>query len=187
MTCDTEYDVLLLRQKGPRQATKHHISPPIRTDATIKLGYGATVKASDLLGRPIPCTISDSQGRPLRVKEVTLGQYLTNLPRVATPVRSKATLTDHASRLDASATDLPPRCLLDCLDTGHQSPCTWRGPRSGCTTSDGDIRSRHRHGVAYLTYRPRIARREPASASRVEKSYTRGSLQGGNAPPSRRH
>jgi tRNA A58 N-methylase Trm61 len=81
-----EHDVLQLRQKKPYAFAKQHLSPILRPDTTIKLDYGATLQGSDLIGRPIPSIVTDSKGYPVRLAEVTLSQYLTNQPRVATPV-----------------------------------------------------------------------------------------------------
>ncbi|CRK47757.1 hypothetical protein BN1723_007737 [Verticillium longisporum] len=81
-----EHDVLLLRQKGARNATKRQVTPPIRSDTTFKAAWGVHVNGSDLIGRTLPCTIQDSKGNNMRLSEVTLAQYVTNIPRVATPV-----------------------------------------------------------------------------------------------------
>lgn len=82
----TEHDVLLLRQKGARNATKRQVTPPIRSDTTFKAAWGVRVNGSDLIGRTLPCTIQDSKGNNMRLSEVTLAQYVTNIPRMATPV-----------------------------------------------------------------------------------------------------
>ncbi|KAG7126973.1 Oxidase ustYa like protein [Verticillium longisporum] len=81
-----EHDVLLLRQKGARNATKRQVTPPIRSDTTFKAAWGVHVNGSDLIGRTLPCTIQDSKGNNMRLSEVTLAQYVTNIPRVATPI-----------------------------------------------------------------------------------------------------
>lgn len=76
-----------MRQKGPKNATKLQITTPIRAGDSVKLGYGARVEASELLGKPVPYAFKDTYGRSVRLREATLAQYLTNQPRVATPVR----------------------------------------------------------------------------------------------------
>ncbi|KAF3345098.1 DnaJ-related protein rsp1 [Verticillium dahliae VDG2] len=81
-----EHDVLLLRQKGARNATKRQVTPPIRSDTTFKAAWGVRVNGSDLIGRTLPCTIQDSKGNNMRLSEVTLAQYVTNIPRMATPI-----------------------------------------------------------------------------------------------------
>ncbi|KAM0283270.1 hypothetical protein ACHAQH_002564 [Verticillium albo-atrum] len=81
-----EHDVLLLRQKGAKNATKRQITPPIQLDTTFKAAWGVRVNGSELIGKTLPCTISDNNGNDMRLSEATLAQYVTNIPRVATPI-----------------------------------------------------------------------------------------------------
>ncbi|KAH6669125.1 adenine-N(1)--methyltransferase [Plectosphaerella plurivora] len=81
-----EHDVLLLRQSQPRSLAKFQLSPSLRPDTVVKLSHGATLRGSDIIGRPIPSVVTDSKGHVVRLSEVTLSQYLTNQPRVATPI-----------------------------------------------------------------------------------------------------
>ncbi|OLN89790.1 tRNA (adenine(58)-N(1))-methyltransferase TrmI [Colletotrichum chlorophyti] len=80
-----EHDVVVLRQRGPREA-KFHLSPPVRQDNRIKLTYGATVNGSDIIGKRFTECITDSGGRNVRLYEASLAQYVANSPRVATPI-----------------------------------------------------------------------------------------------------
>ncbi|ROT35545.1 adenine-N(1)--methyltransferase [Sodiomyces alkalinus F11] len=81
-----EHDVILLRQKGPKRFSRRSISPPIHPESTIKIGYGATVQGSDIIGKSLPNSVTDSKGKNVRLHELSLAQYVTNSPRVATPI-----------------------------------------------------------------------------------------------------
>ncbi|KAK1504535.1 tRNA (Adenine-N(1)-)-methyltransferase [Colletotrichum tamarilloi] len=80
-----EHDVVILRQRGTKEP-KFHLSPPLRTNAAIKLSYGSKVNASDIIGKSYLDSIKDSGGRNVRLLEASLGQYVANSPRVATPI-----------------------------------------------------------------------------------------------------
>ncbi|KAK1723754.1 adenine-N(1)--methyltransferase [Colletotrichum acutatum] len=80
-----EHDVVILRQRGTKEP-KFHLSPPLRPDAAIKLSYGSKVNASDIIGKSFLDSIKDSGGRNVRLLEASLGQYVANSPRVATPI-----------------------------------------------------------------------------------------------------
>ncbi|KAL2875488.1 hypothetical protein SGCOL_009257 [Colletotrichum sp. CLE4] len=80
-----EHDVIILRQRGTKEP-KSHLSPPLRLDAAIKLSYGSKVNGSDIIGKSFSDTIKDSGGRNVRLLEASLGQYVANSPRVATPI-----------------------------------------------------------------------------------------------------
>ncbi|CAG7566447.1 unnamed protein product [Fusarium equiseti] len=78
-------DVLFLRQKGTK-GPKWHLTSPLRPDARLRLGYGASVNASDLIGRRILDSIVDSSDRKVDILEPTLGSYILNSERMATPI-----------------------------------------------------------------------------------------------------
>ncbi|KAF9870780.1 hypothetical protein CkaCkLH20_11679 [Colletotrichum karsti] len=80
-----QHDVIVLRQRGTREA-KFHLSPPLRHDTPIKLNYGAKVNGSDIIGKTFTDSITDTDGRDVKLQEVTLAQYVTNSARVATPI-----------------------------------------------------------------------------------------------------
>ncbi|KAK1593977.1 uncharacterized protein LY79DRAFT_589434 [Colletotrichum navitas] len=80
-----EHDVIILRQRGAKEP-KIHLSPPLRRDTPIKLAYGASVNASDIIGKTFSDTIIDSVGRDVQFLRASLAQYIANSPRVATPV-----------------------------------------------------------------------------------------------------
>lgn len=77
--------MIILRQRGPREP-KFHLSNPLRKDTSIKLTYGAKVNGSDIIGKDFSDSITDSDGRNVRLLEASLAQYIANSPRVATPV-----------------------------------------------------------------------------------------------------
>ncbi|CAI0653466.1 unnamed protein product, partial [Colletotrichum noveboracense] len=81
----TEHDVIVLRQRGDREA-KFHLSPPLRRDGKIKLSYGARLDGSDVIGKTFTDAVKDTTGRDVRLQQVTLAQYVSNSPRVATPI-----------------------------------------------------------------------------------------------------
>ncbi|KAM0495302.1 hypothetical protein ACHAP8_008148 [Fusarium lateritium] len=78
-------DVLFLRQKGTR-GPKWRLTSPLRPDARIRLGYGATVNASDLIGRHVLDSVVDSSDRKVDIHEPTMGAYILNSERHATPI-----------------------------------------------------------------------------------------------------
>ncbi|KAK1982314.1 adenine-N(1)--methyltransferase [Colletotrichum cereale] len=80
-----EHDVVILRQRGVKEP-KFHLSPPLGPDTPIKLTYGASVNASDIIGKTFSDTVNDSGGREVRLLEASLAQYISNSPRVATPI-----------------------------------------------------------------------------------------------------
>ncbi|RGP68575.1 trna adenine-n1--methyltransferase [Fusarium sporotrichioides] len=78
-------DVLFLRQKGTK-GPKWRLTSPLRPDARIRLGYGATVNASDLIGRRVLDSVVDSSDRKVDIHEPTMGAYILNSERHATPI-----------------------------------------------------------------------------------------------------
>lgn len=84
-----ENDVLFLRQQGIK-APKWHLTSPLRADTKIRLGYGASIGSSELIGRQVLDVLNDSSGRPVTLHEPTLASYIINSPRQATPVRFSA-------------------------------------------------------------------------------------------------
>ncbi|KAF4819425.1 tRNA (adenine(58)-N(1))-methyltransferase TrmI [Colletotrichum tropicale] len=80
-----KHDVIVLRQRGDREA-KFHLSPPLRRDGKIKLSYGARLDGSDVIGKTFTDAVKDTTGRDVRLQQVTLAQYVSNSPRVATPI-----------------------------------------------------------------------------------------------------
>ncbi|RGP79481.1 tRNA adenine-N 1--methyltransferase [Fusarium longipes] len=80
-----ENDVLFLRQKGTR-GPKWRLTSPLRPDARIRLSYGATINASDLIGRRVLDSVVDSSDRKVDIHEPTLGAYILNSERQATPI-----------------------------------------------------------------------------------------------------
>lgn len=80
-----EFDVLFLRQQGAK-FPKWHLTPPIRRDTRVRLSYGASVAASDLLGKQILDRTVDDQGRAVAIHEPTLASYIVNSERSATPI-----------------------------------------------------------------------------------------------------
>ncbi|EKJ69838.1 hypothetical protein FPSE_09968 [Fusarium pseudograminearum CS3096] len=80
-----ENDVLFLRQKGTR-GPKWRLTSPLRPDGRIRLGYGATINASDLIGRRLLDSVVDSSDRKVDIHEPTMGAYILNSERMATPI-----------------------------------------------------------------------------------------------------
>ncbi|KAG4281448.1 hypothetical protein FPRO06_10353 [Fusarium proliferatum] len=78
-------DVLFLRQQGTK-APKWHLTSPLRADTKIRLGYGASIGSSELIGRQVLDVLNDSSGRPVTLHEPTLASYIINSPRQATPI-----------------------------------------------------------------------------------------------------
>ncbi|KAI9155217.1 tRNA (adenine(58)-N(1))-methyltransferase TrmI [Paramyrothecium foliicola] len=80
-----ELDVLYLRQNG--QKYPHwHLTKPLQAGARVKLSFGASIPASDLIGRKILDTIVDSKGNRVILHEATTGSYIVNSERYATPI-----------------------------------------------------------------------------------------------------
>ncbi|KAF4996080.1 hypothetical protein FDECE_12591 [Fusarium decemcellulare] len=80
-----ENDVLFLRQHGEK-AAKWHLTAPLRAGSRIKLSYGASVKASDLIGRCVLDAVPDSTGRKVILHEPSMATYIINSSRLATPI-----------------------------------------------------------------------------------------------------
>ncbi|KJZ77736.1 hypothetical protein HIM_02913 [Hirsutella minnesotensis 3608] len=79
-------DVLLLRQQGARHP-KWHLTGPIRPDTNVKLSYGASVPAADLVGRSLLDVVCDSKGNSVRLHDPSLASYILRQPqRLATPI-----------------------------------------------------------------------------------------------------
>ncbi|KAM3512181.1 hypothetical protein MY11210_004169 [Beauveria gryllotalpidicola] len=85
MSTVQEFDVLLLRQQGVK-FPKWHLTAPIRRDTRVRLSYGASVSASDLIGKQILERTVDDQGNAVAIHEPTLASYIVNSDRVATPI-----------------------------------------------------------------------------------------------------
>lgn len=77
--------MLFLRQQGVKYP-KYHLTTPLRPDAKVKLSYGASIEASELIGRQILDRVADSKGNPVTLYEPTLASYIINSERMATPV-----------------------------------------------------------------------------------------------------
>ncbi|KAK2603812.1 hypothetical protein QQS21_004014 [Conoideocrella luteorostrata] len=80
-----EHDVLFLRQQGLKYP-KWHLTAPLRTDDNVKLSYGASIPAADLIGKKLLDTIHDSKGNHVVLQEPTLSSYIVNSERHATPI-----------------------------------------------------------------------------------------------------
>ncbi|KAM3519994.1 hypothetical protein NHJ13051_007140 [Beauveria bassiana] len=81
----SEFDVLFLRQQGVK-FPKWHLTAPIRRDTRVRLSYGASVSASDLIGKHILERTVDDKGNAVAIYEPTLASYIVNSDRVATPI-----------------------------------------------------------------------------------------------------
>ncbi|KAL7795065.1 adenine-N(1)--methyltransferase [Trichoderma ceciliae] len=81
----TEHDVLFLRQRGAKHA-KWHLTAPLRPEARVRLSYGASVGAADLIGRRILDVVCDSAGNSVALHEPSLASYIINSERLATPI-----------------------------------------------------------------------------------------------------
>lgn len=82
-----EYDIVHIRQQGAK-VPKWNLTKPLLPDTKVKLGYGATVPASELIGRNYLDTLHDSDGRKLILHEPTFTSYILLSQRIATPVRA---------------------------------------------------------------------------------------------------
>ncbi|KAF6835777.1 tRNA (adenine-n-)-methyltransferase [Colletotrichum plurivorum] len=80
-----KHDVIVLRQRGHKEA-KFHLSTPLRNETSTKLAYGAKISGSEIIGKTFDDSVTDTDGRNVRLQEVTLAQYIANSPRVATPI-----------------------------------------------------------------------------------------------------
>ncbi|KAG5948388.1 hypothetical protein E4U53_006309 [Claviceps sorghi] len=80
-----EHDVLFLRQQGLKYP-KWHLTPPLRSSDTVKLSYGASLAAADLIGKHLLDTVQDSKGNRVVLQEPTLSSYIVNHERHATPI-----------------------------------------------------------------------------------------------------
>lgn len=80
-----EHDVLFLRQQG-RKYPKWHLTAPLRADSSVKLSYGASIPAADLIGKNILDVVQDSKGNRVVLQEPTLSSYIVNNERHATPI-----------------------------------------------------------------------------------------------------
>ncbi|KAH6603284.1 trna adenine-n1--methyltransferase [Trichoderma cornu-damae] len=81
----TEHDVLFLRQHGAKHA-KWHLTAPLRPEARVRLSYGASIPATDLIGRRILDVVRDSAGHSVVLHEPSLASYIINSERLATPI-----------------------------------------------------------------------------------------------------
>ncbi|KAG6003998.1 hypothetical protein E4U21_001540 [Claviceps maximensis] len=80
-----EHDVLFLRQQGLKYP-KWHLTAPLRPSDTIKLSYGASLVAADLIGKKLLDTVVDSKGNRVVLQEPTLSSYIVTNERHATPI-----------------------------------------------------------------------------------------------------
>ncbi|KAL5606854.1 hypothetical protein BROUX41_003231 [Berkeleyomyces rouxiae] len=81
-----EYDVVLLHQKSPTGG-KFTLTPPLRPNETLKIGYGGELSTSLLLQRHILDAVADSRGRIVDIYEPSLPAYVHHAPaRPATPI-----------------------------------------------------------------------------------------------------
>ncbi|KAG5932925.1 hypothetical protein E4U60_004871 [Claviceps pazoutovae] len=81
-----EHDVLLLRQRGTKYP-KWHLTAPLRSSSTVKLSYGASLEAADLIGKNLLDVVTDSKGNRVVLQEPTLSSYIVNSDgRLATPI-----------------------------------------------------------------------------------------------------
>ncbi|KAF4508768.1 hypothetical protein G6O67_005107 [Ophiocordyceps sinensis] len=82
-----EHDVVLLRQHGSKYP-RWHLSSPLRPDALVKLSYGASVPAADIIGRNALDVVLDSRGHEVVLHEPSLASYVVNQSgeRSATPI-----------------------------------------------------------------------------------------------------
>ncbi|KAG5926935.1 hypothetical protein E4U42_002782 [Claviceps africana] len=113
-----EHDVLFLRQQGLKYP-KWHLTPPLRPSDTVKLSYGATLAAADLIGKKFLDTVQDTKGNRVVLQEPTLSSYIVNNERDATPIYP------HDANTIVSLLDLnPSRPTEDECDTqeGHAAP-----------------------------------------------------------------
>ncbi|KEY68167.1 hypothetical protein S7711_07257 [Stachybotrys chartarum IBT 7711] len=83
---DTEHDVLLVRQVGYTKHPSWRLVRPLRPGRTVKLTYGPPLACSDLIGRKFLDVLSDDKGRTTTLFEPSLGTYVLNTPRLATPI-----------------------------------------------------------------------------------------------------
>ncbi|KAG5974017.1 hypothetical protein E4U55_000129 [Claviceps digitariae] len=66
---------------------KWHLTAPLRPSATVRLSYGASVAAADLIGKNLLDTVRDSKGYRVVLQEATLSSYIVNYDeRHATPI-----------------------------------------------------------------------------------------------------
>ncbi|PFH56873.1 hypothetical protein XA68_15833 [Ophiocordyceps unilateralis] len=82
-----EHDVVFLRQHGPK-SPRWHISTPLRAGSRVKLSFGRSIDADDLLGRRPLDRVCDSGGQPVILHEPTLANYVlhNSSSRLATPI-----------------------------------------------------------------------------------------------------
>ncbi|KAF7548245.1 hypothetical protein G7Z17_g7187 [Cylindrodendrum hubeiense] len=80
-----ENDVLFLRQQGTN-FPRWHLTAPLRPESRVRLAYGASVNASDLIGRNLLDVVPDSSGRDVVLHEPSMATYIINSARQATPI-----------------------------------------------------------------------------------------------------
>ncbi|KAH6889889.1 adenine-N(1)--methyltransferase [Thelonectria olida] len=78
-------DILFLRQKG-KFGPRWVLTEPLKPDRRVKLGYGASVNSSELIGRSLLDGVLDSSGREVIIHEPSMAAYLINSARMATPI-----------------------------------------------------------------------------------------------------
>ena len=80
-----EYDNVLIRQYGDKYS-RYRLSKPLRHGTDVKLPQGATIPATDIIGKRYLDGAKDSQGNAVTVHELSLPAYIANTARDATPI-----------------------------------------------------------------------------------------------------
>lgn len=62
------------------------MTAPLRADSSVKLSYGASIQAAELIGKNILNVVQDSKGNRVVLQEPTLSSYIVNNERHATPI-----------------------------------------------------------------------------------------------------
>ncbi|KAH7309494.1 S-adenosyl-L-methionine-dependent methyltransferase [Stachybotrys elegans] len=65
---------------------KWSLTKPLRHGDSVKVGYGARIAASEIIGKRFLDVVKDSAGRDVMLQEPTLSGYITNSERLATPI-----------------------------------------------------------------------------------------------------
>lgn len=85
LTSKVEHDVVLLRSRGDKKP-KWRLTPSLRSDQRVKLPYGGQISAEEIIGKRYLDAIKDSKGREVIIHEASLGSYIVNSERMATPI-----------------------------------------------------------------------------------------------------
>lgn len=62
------------------------MTAPLRADSHVKLSYGASIPAADLIGKNILDAVHDNKGHRVVLQEPTLSSYIVHSERHATPI-----------------------------------------------------------------------------------------------------